>query len=88
MTSKYIQTPAAVIMIRPHRFHPNPETASDNAFQWTDGKLSVKAIAKAAYDEVTAAAARLEQEEYEFTFLKITEKKSYISPSFIVEGEL
>jgi len=33
MTSKYIQAPGAVFMIRPHRFHPNPETAFDNAFQ-------------------------------------------------------
>ncbi|HKR46723.1 MAG TPA: amidinotransferase, partial [Paraburkholderia sp.] len=28
-----IQAPCAVVMIRPHRFHPNPETAADNAFQ-------------------------------------------------------
>lgn len=62
MTSKFIQAPGAVVMIRPHRFHPNPETAYDNAFQRSDGKLSAKAIAKTAYDEVTAAAARLEQE--------------------------
>ena len=27
-----IQAPGAVVMIRPHRFHPNPETAADNAF--------------------------------------------------------
>ena len=62
MTSKHIQAPAAVVMIRPHRFHPNPETASDNAFQRTDGQLSPKEIAKAAYNEVTAVAARLEEE--------------------------
>jgi hypothetical protein len=62
MTSRYIQAPGAVVMIRPHRFHPNPETASDNAFQRTNGNLSDKAVAKAAYDEVTAVAARLEQE--------------------------
>jgi len=62
MTSKYIQAPGAVVMIRPHRFHPNPETAKDNAFQRTDGDLSAKEIAKAAYDEVTAVAARLEDE--------------------------
>lgn len=62
MTSKYIQAPGAVVMIRPHRFHPNPETAYDNAFQRTDGNQSVRAIAKTAYDEVSAAAARLEAE--------------------------
>jgi len=27
------QSAGAVLMIRPHRFHPNPETAADNAFQ-------------------------------------------------------
>lgn len=62
MTSPFIQAPGAVVMIRPHRFHPNPETASDNAFQRTDGQLSPKQIAKTAYNEVTAAASRLESE--------------------------
>jgi hypothetical protein len=62
MTSPFIQAPGAVVMIRPHRFHPNPETASDNAFQRTDGKLSTKQIAKTAYNEVSAAASRLESE--------------------------
>lgn len=28
-----LQAPNAVVMIRPWRFHPNPETAADNAFQ-------------------------------------------------------
>lgn len=28
-----VQAPNAVVMIRPWRFHPNPETAADNAFQ-------------------------------------------------------
>lgn len=28
-----IQAPNAVVMIRPWRFHSNPETATDNAFQ-------------------------------------------------------
>ena len=62
MTSKHIQAPAAVVMIRPHRFHPNPETASDNAFQRTDAHLSPKEIARAAYHEVTNVAACLEKE--------------------------
>ncbi|MDP3842869.1 MAG: arginine deiminase-related protein [Oxalobacteraceae bacterium] len=57
---KSIQAPAAVVMIRPHRFHPNPETAADNAFQRTDATWSAQAIADAARDEVTAAAAALE----------------------------
>lgn len=60
MSSKNIQAPGAVVMIRPHRFHPNPETATDNAFQRTDGDRSQRELAKTAYDEVTAAAKTLE----------------------------
>lgn len=63
MSSRFIQAPAAVVMIRPHRFHPNPETATDNAFQRTPGEQQTfKQVAKIAYDEVTKAAAQLEAE--------------------------
>jgi len=62
MSSKSIQAPGAVVMIRPHRFHPNPETASDNAFQRTDSDGPTREIARAAYNEVTEAAAKLERE--------------------------
>lgn len=55
-----VQAPGAVVMIRPHRFHPNLETAADNAFQRHGGEASASAIAHAARDEVTAAAAALE----------------------------
>ncbi|RQR48964.1 amidinotransferase [Burkholderia sp. Bp9125] len=60
-----IQAPAAVVMIRPHHFLPNPQTAADNAFQRTAaafGKHDDDAHARvsaAARDEVTAAAQRL-----------------------------
>ncbi|MGF6753779.1 citrulline utilization hydrolase CtlX [Paraburkholderia sp. GAS42] len=58
-----IQAPAAVVMIRPHCFHPNPETATDNAFQ-RSGEIRSHAegasLAAAARDEVSAAAAALE----------------------------
>lgn len=62
MSSKFIQAPGAVVMIRPHRFHPNPETASDNAFQRRDGDLPIREIARAAFNEVTEAARRLEEQ--------------------------
>ena len=59
-----IQAPSAVVMIRPHRFHPNPETAADNAFQRDIDKsgrgASAAAVSHAARDEVTAAAAAIE----------------------------
>jgi len=38
MTQKFarsIQAPAAVVMVRPHHFDVNTETAADNAFQKT-----------------------------------------------------
>lgn len=54
-----IQAPAAVVMIRPHRFTPNPETAADNAFQSPAALEQAQAVATAAYEEVTLAAERL-----------------------------
>jgi len=57
-----IQAPSAVVMVRPHRFTPNPETATDNAFQQLSQQEAAQAIADAARDEVSAAAARLEDE--------------------------
>lgn len=60
-----IQAPAAVVMVRPHRFTPNPETAADNSFQRQPDAAAAGAqqrIADAARDEVTAAADRLERE--------------------------
>lgn len=62
MTSRYIQAPGAVFMIRPHRFHPNPETATDNAFQRKPLQRTSKEVAQDAYKEVTVVAQRLEAE--------------------------
>jgi hypothetical protein len=56
-----IQAPAAVVMIRPHHFHPNPETAADNSFQRTDEVTSKQVIAATARDEVSAAVAALQE---------------------------
>lgn len=56
-----IQAPAAVVMIRPHRFTSNPETALDNAFQRTAADAPAEAVAAAARDEVTQAAQTLKQ---------------------------
>lgn len=57
-----LQAPAAVVMVRPHRFRPNPETAADNAFQRCDQARDEAEIAAAAFDEVTEAAATLRGE--------------------------
>jgi hypothetical protein len=56
-----IQAPDAVVVIRPHCFHPNPETATDNTFQHVDREQSHAALAVAARDEVTEAVATLER---------------------------
>ncbi|MBN8943135.1 MAG: amidinotransferase [Rhizobiales bacterium] len=55
-----VQAPRSVVMIRPHHFAPNADTAADNAFQSDDRTRSAKAIAAAAHAEVTRAAAALE----------------------------
>ena len=58
-----IQAPGAVVMSRPHCFHPNPETAADNAFQRCGAEHNNEeraGIAAAARNEVTNAAAALE----------------------------
>ncbi|UUZ65937.1 arginine deiminase-related protein [Polaromonas sp. P1-6] len=64
MSVPSLQAPSAVVMIRPHRFHPNPETAQDNTFQQggvghttSDGL----ALSSAARDEVSAAASCLQE---------------------------
>ncbi len=54
------QAPSAVVLVRPHKFAPNPETAADNKFQSVDTARDAAAIAKAAFDETTAVAAALE----------------------------
>lgn len=60
MSRRSVQAPASVVMIRPHHFRVNPETAADNSFQSTDTHLDASAVATQAYQEITAAAAQLE----------------------------
>lgn len=57
-----VQAPSAVIMVRPHHFSPNEETAGDNAFQQSAAGLDRDAVAKAAHDEVTRVAETLREE--------------------------
>lgn len=59
MNRSTIQAPAAVVMIRPHRFHPNPETAADNAFQRSDA--GGEDVSDRARDEFDAAVNGLTQ---------------------------
>ena len=57
-----IQAPAAAVMIRPHKFTPNPETAADNAFQSPAAQKAAQAVADAGHREVTVAVERLQAE--------------------------
>ena len=64
MSRPSVQAPGAVVMIRPHRFEPNPETAADNAFQRMDAAeddVSVKARHEFndAVDALTRAGVRV-----------------------------
>jgi hypothetical protein len=54
-----IQAPSAVVMVRPHHFSPNPDTAADNSFQAFDDQRSAVEIAADAEREVTTAAETL-----------------------------
>lgn len=51
------QSPSAVVMVRPHRFYPNPETAADNAFQQSTS--AAEDYSQAAQTEFDKAAATL-----------------------------
>ena len=59
MNRRSAQAPAAVIMIRPHHFLPNQETAIDNAFQKNGGGLNLSEMAKSAFTETTNVANKL-----------------------------
>lgn len=56
------QAPASVVMIRPHYFFPNPETASDNSFQNYSEKIDQQAIEKLAFTQVSLLRDRLIEE--------------------------
>lgn len=58
------QAPAAVLMIRPAAFQPNPETAADNAFQsaGVSGVAERQSVAAQAKIEVAAVATALRGE--------------------------
>jgi hypothetical protein len=53
------QTAEAVLMIRPYRFYPNPETAADNAFQQSVATSELPEISIAARREFDAAVGTL-----------------------------
>lgn len=60
MKRRSAQAPNAIVMVRPHHFHPNTETAADNKFQSTSQARGNVDLAKLAFNEVTQAVAKLE----------------------------
>ncbi|GAB3708094.1 citrulline utilization hydrolase CtlX [Mariniluteicoccus flavus] len=54
-----MQAPSAVVMVRPHRFAPNPSTLVDNTFQ-RESDEAPEVLANRAYAEVTKLADTLE----------------------------
>jgi hypothetical protein len=61
-TTAYAQSTGSVLMIRPCRFYPNPETAADNVFQRT-GHLGSDALTLLARKEFDAAVQTLRAAE-------------------------
>lgn len=47
------QAPSAMVVVRPHAFTPNPQTASDNAFQRQAPGADRSDVAQRAFAEVT-----------------------------------
>ena len=58
----YPQAPASIIMIRPHHFQPNPQTADDNSFQAQEWELEQQELADLAYHQMSEAVQALEDE--------------------------
>ena len=59
MRHAQIQAPAAVVMVRPHHFTPNPETAADNAFQLARPELTARSLQARALREFDEVVRRL-----------------------------
>jgi hypothetical protein len=57
-TAQVVQSTNSVLMIRPSRFYPNPETAIDNAFQ-SRADFDAPAVGAAARSEFNAAVQAL-----------------------------
>jgi len=55
-----IQSPNAIVMVRPHHFRPNDMSASDNGFQKAVSPDQYEQISLKAYDEISKAAKTLE----------------------------
>jgi hypothetical protein len=62
MSNRSVQAPSSVVMVRPHHFSVNAETAVDNSFQQCPTEYDNAGLAEQAYNELTVAAQTLEGE--------------------------
>lgn len=76
----YQQSPKSVVMIRPHHFKVNPETAGDNSFQSITSSMSSEEIEKKAYEEVSVAAQTLERNG---VIVHLFEDKTRLTPDSV-----
>jgi len=58
--SASIQSPNTVVMVRPHHFQPNSQTADDNSFQSVHLPVDINQLKAIAYQQVTHAAQLLQ----------------------------
>lgn len=59
MNFRQLQAPTSGVMIRPHKFTVNPQTAADNVFQESPPDISPEALAQRATNEFDAAVDAL-----------------------------
>lgn len=62
MNYQHAQAPSAGVMIRPHHFNSNPETAADNAFQFVPSHFAPEVVAAQARGEFDDAVYALRGE--------------------------
>ena len=77
------QSTNAVVMIRPDRFYPNPETALDNAFQGivADPPQAVAARAQAEFDRAVTALSEAGVIVHVFADTPLPEKPDAVFPN-------
>lgn len=62
MNVRSVQAAQSVVMIRPHHFSVNQQSAADNNFQRRPFEIDASRLSEKAYDELTTAAQTLEGE--------------------------
>jgi hypothetical protein len=78
------QSANAVVMIRPSRFYPNPETALDNAFQQeveTESSDMLTARARAEFDEAVRTLSAAAVKVHVFNDTLVPEKPDAVFPN-------